>query len=163
MVWTAVREQLEAPPCLAPQDLRRARIKSFIEAQLDDPDLSVESIARSFGMSVRSLHRAFAADPAGSVSKYVWIRRLDRCAAELRDPRQAHRPITEICFSWGFNSTSHFSRLFRQQFGFTPRDYRRAIEEIGSSRNSLAGRNPFSSQHTSDPQPSRHNAKHDAA
>ena len=76
MVWSALQEQLEAPPLLAHQDVRRARIKSFIELRLEDPDLSVESVAQTCGVSVRSLHRAFAADPAGSVSKYIWVRRL---------------------------------------------------------------------------------------
>ena len=79
-------------------------------------------------MSLRSLHRAFAADPAGSVSKHLWVRRLDRCAADLRDPTQVHRQVTDICFSWGFNSTSHFSRLFKEQFGVSPRDYRIAFQ-----------------------------------
>jgi AraC family transcriptional activator of tynA and feaB len=124
MVWSALQEQLEAPPLLAHQDVRRARIKSFIELRLEDPDLSVESVAQTCGVSVRSLHRAFAADPAGSVSKYIWVRRLGHCAADLRDPTQAHRPVTEICFSWGFNSTSHFSRLFKDQFGVSPSEYR---------------------------------------
>ena len=126
MVWAALRQQFEAPPRLVHQDLQRARIKKSIKSRLEDPELSLESIAEVCGMSVRSLHRAFASDLAGSASKYIWIRRLDRCAADLRDPRQAHRGITDICFSWGFNSTSHFSRLFKEQFGVPPHEYRLA-------------------------------------
>jgi AraC family transcriptional activator of tynA and feaB len=128
MAWDALREQLEAPPPGVHQDVRCARLKAYVESQLADPELSVDSIAQACGMSVRSVHRAFAADPAGSVSKYLWMRRLSHCAATLRDPRQAHRPITDICLSWGFNSTSHFSRLFKEQFGVPPRDYRPAPE-----------------------------------
>ena len=77
-----MRDQFEAPAHLAHQDLQRARVKRFIDSRLDDPDLSLESIAQGCGMSLRSLHRAFAADPAGSVSKHLWVRRLDRCAAD---------------------------------------------------------------------------------
>jgi transcriptional regulator GlxA family with amidase domain len=124
MAWDAVREQLEAPHALTHQDMQCARLKSYIESQLKDPELSVESIAEACGMSVRSVHRAFATDPAGSVSSYLWSRRLSHCAAALRDPNQSHRPITDICLSWGFNSTSHFSRLFKNQFGVPPREYR---------------------------------------
>lgn len=133
LVWTALREQLEMPPRLAHGDVQRARIKNFIESRLADPDLSVCSIAQACGMSARSVHRAFAADPNGSVSKYVWMRRVSHCAADLRDPKQAHRPVTDMCFSWGFNSTSHFSRLFKEQFGVTPRDYRVAFEIIDNT------------------------------
>jgi AraC family transcriptional regulator, positive regulator of tynA and feaB len=128
MVWAALREQLEAPSPLSYQDRQRARIKTYIESQLGDPVLSVDAIAQACGMSVRSVHRAFDDDPAGSVSKYIWMRRLSHCADTLRDPRQAHRSITEICYSGGFNSTSHFSRLFKDQFGVCPREYRPASE-----------------------------------
>ena len=120
MTWDALREQLDAPAPLVHQDMQRARIKGYIESQLADPELSVGSIAQGCGMSVRSVHRVFAADPAGSVSKFVWMRRLSHCATILRDPKQAHRPITDICCSWGFNSTSHFDRLFKEQFGVAP-------------------------------------------
>ena len=103
------------------------QIKRYIESQIDDPELSVNSIANGCGVSVRSIHRAFASDPAGSVSKYIWLRRLSHCAAALRDPGEAQRPITEVCISWGFKSTSHFSRLFRERFGVPPREYRPAF------------------------------------
>jgi AraC-like DNA-binding protein len=124
MVWAALREQIETPAGLGHQQRQCARIKRYIEAQLDDAELSVNSIAHACGMSVRSIHRAFASDPAGSVSNYIWLRRLSHCAATLRDPGQARRPITEVCFSWGFKSTSHFSRLFKERFGVPPREYR---------------------------------------
>lgn len=127
MVWAALREQLETPAALGHQQRQCARIKRYIESQLDDPELSVNSIADGCGMSVRSIHRAFASDPAGSVSNYIWLRRLSHCAATLRDPGQAQRPITEVCFSWGFKSTSHFSRLFKERFGVPPREYRPTI------------------------------------
>jgi AraC-like DNA-binding protein len=124
MTWDALREQLDAPPALGPHDIQRARLKRHIESCLTDPGLSVESIAQACSTSVRSVHRAFAADTAGSVWKYVWRRRLSHCAAELRDPGQSHRSITDICFDWGFNSSSHFSRLFKEQFGVPPSRYR---------------------------------------
>jgi AraC-like DNA-binding protein len=127
MTWDALREQLEGTPLMGRQDVRCARLKGYIESRLRDPELSVEGIAQACNASVRSVHRAFADDPAGSVWKYIWQRRLSHCAAELRDPRHANRSITDTCFSWGFNSSSHFSRLFKDQFGITPSEYRSAV------------------------------------
>jgi AraC family transcriptional regulator, positive regulator of tynA and feaB len=124
MAWAAVREQVEEPTGLLNEERRRARIQGYIESQLANHELTVEAIARACAVSVRSVHRAFAANPAGSVSKHIWLRRLSRCAAALRDPRQADRSITDICLSWGFSSTSHFSRLFKERFDVTPREYR---------------------------------------
>jgi len=126
MAWDALREQRAAPAELAYHDLQVARVKAYIETHVADPDLCVQSIAHACDMSVRSVHRAFDADPSGTISKYIWTRRISQCAATLRDPSQAHRSISEICFAWGFNSTSHFSRVFKDQFGVPPRVYRLA-------------------------------------
>ena len=124
MAWDALREQIETPPVIARHDELLMRVKAYIEAHLADPELSVEWIAHACSISLRGLHRHFAEDPAGSVSMYFWQRRLFCCAETLRDPRQAHRSITDVCFSYGFSSSSHFSRLFKDQFGVPPIDYR---------------------------------------
>jgi AraC-like DNA-binding protein len=124
MVWDAVREQLESRSPLRNPDIQCANLKAYIESHLADPGLSVDSIANACGMSVRSAQRAFALDASGSVSKYIWMRRTDQCAAALRDSGESHRQITTICYSWGFNSSSHFSRAFKSQYGVSPRYYR---------------------------------------
>ncbi len=124
MAWDALREQIETPPVIGYRDERLIGVRAYIDSQLADPELSVERIAHACNISVRGLHRLFAEDPTGSVSRYLWCRRLIRCAEALRDPSQAHRPITDICFLHGFSSSSHFSRLFKDQFGVPPGRYR---------------------------------------
>jgi AraC family transcriptional activator of tynA and feaB len=124
MAWDALREQIKTPPVIEHRDELVTRVTGYIEAKLANPELSVEGIAHACNISVRSLHRLFAEDPAGSVSRYFWRRRLICCAEALRDPSQAHRTITDICFSYGFNSSAHFSRLFRDQFGVPAVRYR---------------------------------------
>jgi AraC-like DNA-binding protein len=129
MAWDALREQIETPPVIGQRDEASSRVKAYIETQLTDPELSIERIAHACQISVRGLHRLFSDDPAGSVSNYLWRRRLVRCAHALRDPGQAHRSITDICFSYGFSSTSHFSRLFKDRFGVPPVRYRVGLQE----------------------------------
>ena len=124
MAWDALREQIKTPPMIGYRDERSARVKAYIEANLADPELSVERIAHACNISVRGLHRLFAEDPTGSVSSYLWRHRLIRCAEALRDPSQTHRSITDVCFSYGFSSSSHFSRIFKDQFGVPPVRYR---------------------------------------
>ena len=124
MAWDALREQIATPPIIGDRDERLIKVKAYIESKLADRELSVERIAHACNISVRGLHRLFAEDPAGSVSRYLWQRRLIRCAETLRDPSQAHRSITDVCFSHGFSSSSHFSRLFQDRFGVPPVGYR---------------------------------------
>jgi AraC-like DNA-binding protein len=52
------------------------------------------------------------------------VRRLQRCYDKLAAPEHATLSITEIAYSLGFNSSSHFSNLFRAQFGVRPSDVR---------------------------------------
>lgn len=64
---------------------RRVRVKRFIEENLRDSDLSVETIADQFGVSSRYLQMLFAAENK-TVTGYLRTRRLEECARQLADP-----------------------------------------------------------------------------
>lgn len=101
-----------------------ARAKDFIEAHLEEPDLSVERIAARMGCSPRYIFRAFEADET-TPSQFVWNARVVRARTDLGSASCAGRTISEIAFSLGFSSSAHFSRVFRDRFGMSPRDFRR--------------------------------------
>jgi AraC family transcriptional regulator, positive regulator of tynA and feaB len=127
MAWDAAREQLEERSPLRVRNMHLAQLKAYIESHLANPGLSVESIAHACRMSPRSVHRAFAGDPSGSLSRYIWVRRISRCAAALQDTREAHRSITEICYSWGqqhFTLQSFIHKPFRDLPSRLPRNPR---------------------------------------
>ncbi|MGA0611990.1 helix-turn-helix domain-containing protein [Caldimonas sp. KR1-144] len=100
-----------------------ARIRRCIDERLQDPTLTIESIASSLHMSPGHLHRLFKSEPQ-SPSQYLWGRRLDQCSRDLLDPRRARASVAEIAFNWGFNDAAHFSRAFRDRFGCSPREWR---------------------------------------
>lgn len=102
---------------------RHWRVRMFIEQNLREPELSPAMIASHLKLSSRYLRMIFAANNE-SISAYVLRRRLEECAARLTDARWAGHSITEIAFSWGFNSAPHFTRSFREHFKHSPRDYR---------------------------------------
>lgn len=102
---------------------RMAQIKHFIEAHLRDPDLTPRKISTALHISPRYLHLLFAEEKE-SISHYVLRRRLEECARQIRDDFWHHRTITEIAFDWGFNSASHFARVFKKRFNESPREYR---------------------------------------
>ncbi|MFN3230719.1 MAG: helix-turn-helix domain-containing protein [Alphaproteobacteria bacterium] len=100
------------------------RICQTIETMLSDPDLTPAKVAESHGVSLRYMQKLFTAT-GNTFSNYVRTRRLERCRADLVSPLHAQLSISEICFRWGFNGSAHFSRTFRNQYGMSPRDYRR--------------------------------------
>lgn len=49
-----------------------------------------------------------------------------RCSEAARRLRRDTRPVAEIAADCGWRTQSHFNRVFRERFGMTPRQYRRA-------------------------------------
>jgi AraC-like DNA-binding protein len=101
----------------------RDRIRAHVDGHLQDPQLSIDQIARTLHCSKRHLHNAFAQDDQ-TLASYIQQRRLQACIQELRQPSHALRPITEIALSWGFSNMSHFSRVFREHTGLSPSAFR---------------------------------------
>lgn len=98
-------------------------VQQWIEAHIGDPDLSLEKVAAANGMSLRYLHLLFR-QSGMSPAEWIWNRRLQLCYDALA--RGDGRSITSIAFEHGFNSSAHFSTLFRRRFGAAPRDIARA-------------------------------------
>ena len=99
------------------------RAQFFIREHLRDPDLSIDQISAALGCTKRYLHMLFS-DRGITVSDYIWQARLQHCRQELET--KAGKTITDVAFSWGFSSSSHFSRVFRKYFGIVPSSIHKA-------------------------------------
>ena len=99
------------------------RAQFFIRERLRDPELSIDQISAALGCTKRYLHMLFS-DRGMTVSDYIWQARLQHCRQELET--QAGKTITDVAFSWGFSSSSHFSRVFRKYFGIMPSSIHKA-------------------------------------
>jgi AraC family transcriptional regulator, positive regulator of tynA and feaB len=93
------------------------RAQAFINEHLRDPDLSIDQISAALGCTKRYLHMLFS-ERGMTVSDHIWRERLLHCRQELE--AHAGKTITDVAFSWGFSSSSHFSRVFRKCFGIVP-------------------------------------------
>jgi len=100
------------------------RLCDAIDRDLSDPNLTLPKLAASLKASSRYVQKLFE-NVGTSFSHYLRERRLENCSIELRDPAHTALSISDICFRWGFNDAAHFSRSFREQFGMSPREYRR--------------------------------------
>lgn len=103
-----------------------SRIKAYVRDHLRDPELSVYSIAQALQLSPDHLSRLFRTEPV-PLSRWIWKQRLDACRRDLADPRWREHGISDIAFSWGFNTAAHFSRSFREEYGVSPREWRHGV------------------------------------
>ncbi len=135
--------------CLAPsrENIARAgvwlaatrlrQVRAYIDAHISSPQLSAQSICAALGISRTTLYNA--CEPMGGVTAFIQKRRLRRIHALLADPNE-RRLISEIAYLFGFVSNAHFSRAFRNTFGYSPREAR----EIGREALAHTG-NPYGS------------------
>ncbi|WP_234314629.1 helix-turn-helix domain-containing protein [Streptomyces sp. NRRL F-5135] len=113
-----------------PAEARRtallARISAFIDHHLTDPLLDPAAIAAHHHISVRTLHHLFRGEPE-SVAATIRRRRLERCHADLTEPRLHHRTIGETALRWGFRHPADFSRAFRRTYGVSPSEVQATV------------------------------------
>jgi AraC-like DNA-binding protein len=101
------------------------RVCEYIMQNLGDPTLSPDVIAHANFISTRQVHKIFHAERI-TVSQFIRDRRLEECRRQLGDPADAHLTVGQIAAQWGIYDGAHFSRIFRNAYGMSPRDYRRS-------------------------------------
>ena len=121
MVYNAVREgsaaqRVSLQSRMGTRNAHLTRAIALIEENLDDPIPTCE-LADHLGISTRQLERLFGRFLNTSPKKYIMDQRLHRARNLIVQTEQS---ITEIAMACGFNSTSHFSKVFRSHFGISP-------------------------------------------
>lgn len=94
--------------------LRRAL--QAMESALEAP-LSTAEVARGVNLSTRQLERLFARHLGKSPQTHYRDLRLHRARTLIEGSPMA---LTEIALSCGFETPSHFSRVFKRRYGVTP-------------------------------------------
>jgi AraC-like DNA-binding protein len=117
-----VAEAFSALPESADWRVRRAA--DFIEINLSVAGLTAEDVARDQNISRRRLDQLMQAAYGRSVATYLWTRRMEQAAADLRDPHKGDMSISQVAFANGYEDAAHFTRAFRRSFGVTPGQWR---------------------------------------
>jgi len=110
---------------LTPEQALRRRAEEIIEQRMGDGEVTAAELCQVLKVSRGRLFAAFRAD--GGIGAFVMGERLKRARAALADQDRAE-PIGAIAHRLGFSDASHLSRVFRQRYGLSPRDYRRLVQ-----------------------------------
>jgi AraC-like DNA-binding protein len=100
--------------------MKISKIAGFINANYKEP-ITLKSVAQEFGISEYYLSRNFRTVTGFSFSEYVSTTRINMAKKLLQDTRMK---ITRIAEETGFNTITHFGRMFKSLTGCSPKAYR---------------------------------------
>ena len=103
------------------------RLVDVIHVQMSKDDINIDHIAAALSLNRKQLRSKVISITGLTPVAYVLQVRLNYARRMISNEDISMTAIASKC---GFQSLSHFSRAFKQQFGISPLQYRKNIEDI---------------------------------
>ncbi|MBR7795776.1 helix-turn-helix domain-containing protein [Agaribacter marinus] len=103
-------------------DQLRNDILAYIQENYQHYELSLESIALKFKLSVSYLSRFIKEQTGVTFTQYVQELRMENVKKQLKETQQ---PIKDIVVQVGYKDVANFTRKFKKIIGVTPGQYRK--------------------------------------
>lgn len=113
----------ETTPGLDTLFIQKAR--AILENHYKEEYFGIEVLQQELGISRVQLHRKLIALTGQSASHFIRNFRLNKAKNLLRTTTKS---VSEVAYETGFNDANYFSRIFAQEVGHAPSDYRKRPE-----------------------------------
>ncbi len=110
-----------APALNATEDEFVKKVRLTVEEHIEDINFSVEQLCKYVFMSHSQLHRKLDALTGCSPNKFIRIIRLNKAKQLLKDHSMS---ISSVALDCGYNDPGYFARVFKQEYGITPQEWR---------------------------------------
>jgi AraC-like DNA-binding protein len=125
MLYRDDSQHEEKQSIIRQKDLSRIRrVVNTIDQNLAELG-TIRAIAEKEGISEVKLQEGFQVLFNTSVNEYIQQRRLETAMQLLR---RTNKTISEIVYAIGFNSRSHFSKIFKSKYGASPNHIRKELK-----------------------------------
>jgi len=123
----SLAENLNEEIKLLPQTENKfvSKTLEIIETHIADTTFSVEDLCKEVFMSHSKLHRKLDALIGCSPNKFIRMIRLKKAKELLQKTEET---ISSIAFDCGFHDPGYFARVFKQDFGRTPQEWRGEVK-----------------------------------
>lgn len=102
------------------------KVRKLVEANFTNYEFTVEKLCKLIFMSHSQVHRKLEALTGCSPNKFIRIIRLNKAKELLLNPSLS---IATIALDCGYNDPGYFARVFKQEYGVTPQDWRIAMQK----------------------------------
>lgn len=120
-----------------PALIRRA--KEYIRQHFDE-ELSLAKVAQAVNASTFYLCKMFKKSTGLHFTDYISRVRIEHARQRLANPNLR---VSEIAYDVGFQSLTHFNRVFRNVMGQSPTQYRQGTTQAESQEGVALGREPM--------------------
>jgi AraC-like DNA-binding protein len=116
------------------QQIIQGALDQLIKAMEKDklylnPSLAINDLARHGGLSVKLVSLVLNQHMNMSFNEYVNRYRVEEFKKKMLAGASEHLTMSAIAFECGFNSQASFQRIFKQQTGMPPSEFRKSLSE----------------------------------
>lgn len=104
----------------SPDEKFLSKVMAFIELNMSETTLSVEELGKEVGMSRVTLYRKIKALTNQTAIEFIRGVRIKR-AAQLLEQNKFN--VSEVAYMVGFVDVDYFRKCFKEQYGYTPKEY----------------------------------------
>ena len=119
--YTNITPEDTPPPVLTPEDKFIQRIREIIQKNLEDYTFGSQELSKGMMMSRSQLFLKLKALSGCSASQYIRLMRLEKAKILLKT---SGLNISQIAYEVGFSDPKYFSRVFSQEYGVPPTQFR---------------------------------------
>ncbi|WP_430884246.1 helix-turn-helix transcriptional regulator [Fusibacter sp. JL216-2] len=98
---------------------------AYIQENINNP-ITVKELSWVVNMSESNFSRQFKNVTGSSPTEYIRNFKLARARDMLKS-----KNVTEVCYELGYENVSYFIRLFKNKYGWTPKQYAMMTELMG--------------------------------
>ncbi|WP_294297475.1 AraC family transcriptional regulator [uncultured Chryseobacterium sp.] len=131
--YTVIPEQAEStPPKYVKPDEKLDELAKQLLIYMEDQkphlaeELSLYTLAKDLNISANLLSQIINQNLGTNFYKFINSYRLKEVKKMLKDPSFHQYSILGIAFEAGFNSKSTFNKIFKEETGMTPSEFRRS-------------------------------------
>lgn len=103
----------------------KKKIDEIIDKNMDNSDLSISDFVKELNICKTVLYEKCKKILKVNLFKYIKYKRINK-AKELLE--KSGLPVSKICFNVGFTDYNYFSKVFKQETGYTCSEYRKKFE-----------------------------------
>ncbi len=105
------------------QDSETSSLMRFVATEYANPGLSLEKTITTLGINRTKINEILKKELGFTFTAYLNKLRLAEAARLLSETENAN--VSEIAYSVGYNNVTYFNKLFKNEYGCTPKTFKR--------------------------------------